>query len=155
MRRDDLAHAVRERLKRYPEPHASHYGVVPLAPPENSIALGLAGARHQAAAEALARLDLLAAELKDTYIISRVLTRREAVSSSAMEGTNSTLDELLSVEETTDEEIRGHAAQVRDYALALDHLIPRAQAEGSCVFTVEIVQEVEAAAAIPGGVESD
>jgi hypothetical protein len=49
VRRDDLAHAVRERLKRYPEPHASHYGVVPLAPPEDSIALGVAGAWHQAA----------------------------------------------------------------------------------------------------------
>lgn len=145
VRRDDLAHAVRERLKRYPEPHASHYGVVPLAPPEDSIALGVAGARHQAASEAIARLDLLAAELKDPYIISRVLTRREAVSSSAIEGTNSTLDELLSVEETTDEEIRGHAAQVRDYALALDDLIPLAQAKGPEVFTVELVQELHRA----------
>jgi hypothetical protein len=122
--------SVRERLKRYPEPYASHYGVVPSRPPKRPIALGEAGERHLAAIEALARVDVIAAELEDPYIVSRVLPRREAVSSSAVEGTHSTLDELLLLEETADEEARGAAAQV-----------PRARAEGPDVFTLELVQE--------------
>ncbi|WP_347341520.1 Fic/DOC family N-terminal domain-containing protein [Bradyrhizobium pachyrhizi] len=48
------------------------------------------------------RIETLAAELKDPYLISRILPRREAISSSAIEGTNSTLDELLSGEEGED-----------------------------------------------------
>ena len=145
MRRDDLVHVVRERLKRYPPPHASHYGVVPPPPPEDGIILGEVSARHQAGSEALARLDAIAAELHDPFIISRILTRREAVSSSAIEGTNSTLDELLSVEETTDEEARGAAAQVRNYALTLEEWVPRARAEGPDVFTLELVQNLHRA----------
>ncbi|BBK40413.1 cell filamentation protein Fic [Allostella vacuolata] len=145
MRRDDLVHAVRERLKRYPEPHASHYGVVPLPPPDAPIGLGDAAARYRAASEAMTRLDLLAGELKDPHVISRVLTRREALSSSAIEGTHSTLDELLLVEETADDEARGAVAQVRDYALALDQLLPRAGAVGPTMFTLELVQELHRA----------
>src|SRR3546814_9173891 len=45
------------------------------------------------------RAEALAASLPDPYIISRTLSRREAVDSSAIEGTNSTLDELLTIEE--------------------------------------------------------
>lgn len=145
MRRQDLSHSVRERLARYPEPYASHYGVVPLPPPETGIDLAAAAARHQAAAEALGRIDAFAAELTDPYIVSRLLTRREAVSSSAMEGTNSTLDELLSVEETTDAEASGAAAQVRDYALALDRLMPQARVTGPDIFDLELVQRLHAA----------
>jgi len=78
-------------------------------------------------------------------VISRILPRREAVSSSAIEGTNSTLDELLSVEETGDgeETAAGDAAiQVRDYALTLDRLVPRAREEGHAIFTIGLVQEL-------------
>ncbi|WP_439373093.1 Fic/DOC family N-terminal domain-containing protein [Bradyrhizobium sp. DASA03120] len=64
--------------------------------------------------------------MKDPYIVSRVLTRREAVSSSSIEGTHSTLDELLSVEETGDDGARREARQVRNYAEALDGFIPLA-----------------------------
>ncbi|MHA7066218.1 Fic/DOC family N-terminal domain-containing protein [Azospirillum argentinense] len=38
--------------------------------------------------------------MRDPYLLSRVLTRREAVSSSGIEGTHSTLDERLVVEDT-------------------------------------------------------
>lgn len=138
--RDGLTHAV--QLKRLPEPFSAHYGVIPLPPPEDSIALGETLRTHQAAADALARLDSLAAELRDPYLISRILTRREAVSSSAIEGTNSTLDELLSVEETDDAAASEAAMQVRDYARALDGLVPRAQAQGTALFTVELVQSM-------------
>src|SRR2546421_1265829 len=79
MKRDDLTHLVRERLKRLPSPYNSHYGVVPLPPPEDGIPLTAVSARLSAANTALARIDMLAAELKDPYLISRILPRREAV----------------------------------------------------------------------------
>jgi Fic family protein len=145
MRRDDLAQPVRERLKRYPEPYASHYGVVPLPPPEGFINLGEHGSVHYQAAEAIGRLDVYAKELSDPYILSRILTRREAVSSSAIEGTHSTLDELLSLEET-EEGTRSHEVpQVRNYALALDQFIPRARTIGSDLFNVDLVTELHRA----------
>ncbi|MDQ1228640.1 Fic family protein [Sphingomonas sp. SORGH_AS_0879] len=142
MRRDDLCHAVRERLQRLPEPHAAHYGVVPLPPPGEGIPLGTAMASHQRAIEALARVRALAADMADPYVVSRLLVRREAVSSSSIEGTNSTLDELLSLEEEAGEEQRDAARQVRDYALTLDRLIPRAAGEGAALFTPELVAEL-------------
>ena len=140
MKRDDLTHAVREQLKRLPLPYQAHYGVVPLPPPEGGIPLHDIGPRLSAADAALARIDTLAAELKDPYLISRILPRREAISSSSIEGTNSTLDELLSIEETGDGGSDDAAVQVRDYALALDDFVPRARAEKHKIFTMELVQ---------------
>lgn len=142
MDRDKLSHAVREQLKRLPAPFAAHYGVVPLPPPEDSITLDSVMREHSAATAALARVDALARELPDRYLISRILPRREAVSSSSIEGTNSTLDELLSVEEGTEAEVTDAAIQVRDYALALDALVPRARAEGHAIFTTKLVREL-------------
>lgn len=146
MRRVDLCHAVREQLKRLPAPHSAHYGVVPLPPPEDMIVLRDAMSSHRRATEALARIDTLAAELHDPYLISRTLTRREAVSSSSIEGTNSTLEELLSVEEDEGGAAGDAALQVRDYALALDGLLPRATAAGPALFTADLVVDLHRAA---------
>jgi Fic family protein len=145
MRREDLCHEVRQRLVRLPAPHHACFGVVPLPPPEDAVPLGPVLARSEAANQALARVDALAADLRDPYLLSRVLTRREAVSSSGIEGTHSTLDELLAVEETEDGEATEAAVQVRDYAKALDRLIPRAQAEGAALFTLDLVQDLHRA----------
>ena len=145
MKRDDLSHAVRQQLKRLPAPFDAHYGVVPLPPPEHGVALSTVAQRHSQATAAIARVQTLAAELKDPYLISRILPRREAVSSSAIEGTNSTLDELLSVEETDDAEASDSAVQVRDYALALDDFVPRARKEKNAIFTVDLVRELHRA----------
>ncbi|HVR57327.1 MAG TPA: Fic/DOC family N-terminal domain-containing protein [Pseudolabrys sp.] len=145
MNRDNLVHAVREQLKRLPAPHDSHYGVVPLPPPEEGVAVGPVLARLRAADAALVRIETLAAELKDPYLISRILPRREAVSSSAIEGTNSTLDELLSGEESEDSQQGEAAVQVRDYALALDDYLPRAKKEKLEIFTSSLVQELHRA----------
>lgn len=142
MKRDDLTHLVRERLKRLPPPYDSHYGVVPLPPPEDGIPLTAVSARLSAADSALTRIDTLAAELKDPYLISRILPRREAVSSSSIEGTNSTLDELLSIEEISDGDSSDAAVQVRDYALALDDFVPRARAEKHAIFTTQVVKDL-------------
>lgn len=145
MKRDDLCHAVRERLKRLPPPFDSHYGVVPLPPPEEGVPIADVAVRHGAANAALGRIEALVKELADPWLISRILPRREAVSSSSIEGTNSTLDELLSVEETEDEQATAAAKQVRDYALALDEIVPRAQREGNEIFTGDLVKELHRA----------
>jgi Fic family protein len=142
MKRDDLTHAVRERLKRLPPPFEAHYGVVPLPPPEDGVMMRPVQRQHSEANAALARVQTLVAELKDPYLISRILPRREAVSSSAIEGTNSTLDELLSVEETGDSDAADAAVQVRDYALALDDLVPRARQQGQALFTTGLVRDL-------------
>lgn len=126
MRRDDLCHAIRQRLERLPAPYAAHYGVVPPPPPEDAVPLGQELASHQRATEALARIDMLAGQMGDPYPVSRLLSRREAVSSSSIEGTHSTLDELLTLEEEAGDERRDAARQVRDYALILDRLVPQA-----------------------------
>ncbi len=145
MKREDLTPAVQERLKRYPEPYARHYGVVPLPPPEGFIPQGETGRRHYQAVEAIARLDGLAAERHDPYIISRVLTRQEAISSSAIEGIRSTLDDLLLADETSDKETRGAVAEVCDYTGALDTILPRVQTKGPDVFTIDLVQDLHRA----------
>lgn len=145
MNRNELAPAVRQRLRRLPPPYDAHYGVLPLPPPEGPIDLGDARASHHRAMEMLGKVDALAAELQDPYVISRTLSRREAVSSSAIEGTNSTLDELLTFEEE-DEDARDEARQVRDYALTLDGFLPRATQAGPDIFTVELICELHAEA---------
>lgn len=142
MRRDDLCPDVRQRLERLPPPYQAHYGVVAGAPPSDILSIDAIRLRHEAASAALARIDALARELCDPYLVSRVLTRREAVSSSSIEGTNSTLDELLSVEEAADGGASSAAKQVRDYALALDAFIPRARSEGPKIFSLELVKEL-------------
>lgn len=143
MRRDDLCHVVRERLRRLPPPFAAHYGVVPLPPPEETIALGPAATQqHRRAIEALARVSVLADEFHDPYVVSRLLSRREAISSSSIEGTNSTLDALLSLEEEAGEEAQDAAHQVRDYAVILDERIPVAAARGPAIFTRALIADL-------------
>jgi Fic family protein len=77
--------------------------------------------------------------LRSPYLVSRVLPRREAVASSAVEGTHSTLDELLTAEEA-DDAPNDATAQVRDYALALEGHLPEAARRGRAIFTEELVQ---------------
>ena len=143
MKRDALCHAVRQSLKRLPAPFDAHYGVVPLPPPEQSAEVIPVLKQLSEADAALGRMEALVDELADPWwLVSRILPRREAVSSSAMEGTHSTLDELLLVEETEDEEASDAVKQVRDYALALDELVPRAMRRKRTIFTADMIREL-------------
>lgn len=145
MKRADLAHAVRERLVRYQQPYDNHYGVVPAPPPETGVSVVPVMARYEAANAALGRVGALEAELQDPWVVSRVLARQEAVSSSAIEGTYSTLDELLSVEEAEGGMASEAAVQVRDYAVALDRLVPEARRRGHAIFTPDLVRSLHEA----------
>jgi Fic family protein len=141
MNRNSLSQAVREQLERYPEPYQHHYGIVPAAPPETGTVLGAVAYRHTAAIAAIAKIDHFVRSLDDPYHIGRILVRQEAVSSSSIEGTNSTLDELLGLEEQV-EEVRAEALQVRDYAALLERVVPMARKRGSAVFDRKLVEEI-------------
>ena len=142
MRRGDLAKDVGARLRRLPAPHDSHFGVVPLPPPTHSIALGPALASVEAAQRAMVEVATIAQELKDPFLVSRILTRKEALSSSAIEGTHSTLDELLSLEEDGADGTSSPTRQVRDYAATLEGVVLRAQRDGPAVFSMDLVREL-------------
>ncbi|WP_044560953.1 Fic family protein [Azospirillum sp. B4] len=145
MKRGDLCPELRNTARKLPDPYANHYGVIPPPPPETGIRLGALLPRVQAGRQALARVNAIAEELKDPYLISRTLTRREAVSSSTIEGTRSTLDELLLVEEQGDDAARVEARQVRDYAQVLETLLPQARRQGNAIFTQALIQDLHRA----------
>jgi Fic family protein len=98
---------------------------------------------HGEAVAAMARIEVMAQQYHDPYVLSRVLSRKEAVSSSSIEGTNSTLDELLSVEEQ-DEDAKTAALQVREYARVLDTVLDRAARLGPDVFGIDLFRELHA-----------
>lgn len=150
MRRSNLSHEVRQALKRLPPPFTNHYGVVPVTPPAAHPSILPVAAQVHSALAALSRLETLVSELGDPWLVSRILMRREAVSSSAIEGTNSTLDELLAVEETGDTgwgsaDRRQAARQVKDYATCLDTVVPMATALGPAVFTETLIRDLHRA----------
>jgi len=140
--RAGLSHNVRMALKRLPPPFANHYGVVPSPPPAAHPSVMPVARECAAANAALTRLETIASELGDPWLVSRIIMRQEALSSSAIEGTNSTLDELLLVEETGDTKGQYAADQVKDYALCLDTVVPRAMALGPGVFTEALVRDL-------------
>lgn len=141
MKRADLIPAVRRTLQRLPAPHDSHYGVVPTAPMEGAVIITDVQAIHSRALEALGRADAMASS--NHFLMSRVLVRQEAVASSDIEGTHSTLDALLQVEETDAE---AHADDdtaawmVRDYAVALEWALGEVRERGHDAFDVEMLE---------------
>lgn len=144
MNRNNLTEAVRQTLQRFTEPHGAHYGVVPTAPTEDGVPLtGVAVAVGEAHA-ALKEAAIIASSLPDNYLLTRIPVRKEALSSSSIEGTNSTLDELLSVEED-DTERNDATHQVRDYAIALEKVVPQARELGTSIFTLDLIRDLHAA----------
>lgn len=138
MKRDELVPAVRQRLERYPAPFDHHYGVVPLPPPEDAVSLPRARSLLEGAYAALGRAEAWGKDAGDTWIYSRILARQDAVSSSAIEGTHSTLDALLAIEEAEESSAEA-TVQVRDYALTLEAFIPKARAAGRSLFTADLI----------------
>src|SRR3546814_17663585 len=119
MRRDDLVEAVKRTLHRLPSEFASHYGVLPEAPTENTVPEGEATASLRRAHHAIGEVSALAAELHDRFVLSRILCRKDAVRSSATEGPNRTLYELHSQGEGGREDIRSDPRTVAEYARKL------------------------------------
>ena len=101
MRASDLSHDVRACLRHYPPPHEAHRGVVPSSPTRGPVGMGGpdVGRRVAEAERALVRLTAEFEHSKSAFALTRILERQEAVSSSSIEGTQSTLDALLELEE--------------------------------------------------------
>jgi len=139
MRREDLIEKLRQRLVRLPKPHEAHYGVVPLIPDR---VLSVAGFEnhHADALKAFGRAEQLLSRRADTFSATRLLVRREAVASSSIEGTNSTLDELLLQEAGADTD-RTETKIVRDYALAISDLMPIAKDKKVGVFNIDFIKQ--------------
>jgi Fic family protein len=141
VRREGLCHRIRESLVRYAPPFEAHYGVIPPPPPRDMLDLSSILDRHVPGLTALVLIKERSAlgPAAHSWPITRILIRREAVASSAIEGTHSTLDELLSVEETGDGEAREAARQVRDYALSLERCVPLAMERGPSLFDLDLI----------------
>lgn len=137
MKRDSLAGPVRSRLKRYAGEMSAHYGVIPVEPPQGHVDIRPVARDHAKAMETLEAFRARSAS--EDWIMSRILPRREAISSSAIEGTFSTLDELLVVEET-DEAASVQARQTYDYARALGDRIAKAREAGPSIFSLDLIQ---------------
>ena len=145
MRRDDLGGGIRETLKRYPPPYENHHGVVPPAPPALVSVAGVSELHAQAMA-AIEKADALIAALPQPALVTRTLVRQEAVVSSRIEGTHSTLDELLEYEVTEDSRAAGPDVKVvRGYAVALEEMLPIVKRDGRAAFSIDLVRRLHRA----------
>lgn len=144
MNRSNLSESIRQTLHRFSEPYDAHYGVIPAAPSEDSIPLESVSVAVGEAHAALKEIAVIASTLPDSYLLTRIPVRKEALSSSSIEGTNSTLDELLLVEEeNTAKNDATH--QVRDYAVALETVVPRARELGPSIFSLDLIRDLHIA----------
>ncbi|MGH1349248.1 MAG: Fic family protein [Methyloligellaceae bacterium] len=142
MKRNHLAPAVRDRLIKYPPPEDNYFGVVPLPPTEDSIILRDVQPEHSAATVALGRADELAKQFPSHFLLSRIIIRQEAVASSDIEGTHSTLDALMEVEETDDNDASEADILVRDYAIALEGALIDVKENGYDAFTIHTIEKL-------------
>ena len=148
MRRADLTEAVRKTLERYQPPHDAHYGVVPTPPPLGALSLSAMPPNLAAAMRGLNTARVLTATQPNHFALTRILVRQEAVTSSAIEGTHSTLDAVLSADENEStneltaakEDTDTATTQVRDYALALEKAIVTVSAEGRAAFSRPMIE---------------
>src|SRR5258706_4299366 len=137
MRRDNLTESIRNRLERLPRPYDAHYGVVPAAPEEGPADIKPAAGAHNIAMKAIQKADRIYASLPDHFMLSRILVRQEAVNSSSMEGTHSTLDAVLEAEELGEESNADkETGLVRDYAAALEKALAFVEGEERRAFTL-------------------
>lgn len=145
MKRAELSPAVQQLLRRLPEPYANHYGVVPAPPPVEPPSLTGIADRHAAAMAALVRFETILAEKRDPWLVSRVLPRREAVSSAAVEGSSGTLEEILAAEEGllgANEEQGQPLTQAEAYARSLETLLPKAKRRGRAIFDLNLIRSL-------------
>ena len=144
MRATDLSDTVRTRLKPYPPPHDAHRGVVPAPPSRGQIGMGGpdVGRRVTEAERTLARLTEEFRHSGSAFALTRILERQEAVSSSSIEGTQSTLDALLELEE--DGAAGEEAIETRGVSLALDHGLGLVREHGPDAFTTDMITGLHA-----------
>ncbi|MGO9459933.1 MAG: Fic family protein [Rhodomicrobium sp.] len=143
MRRTTLTESVRRRLERLPPPFDAHYGVVPSAPVEEPVDISAAVGAHNIAMKAIQKADRISGSLPNHFLLSRILVRQEAINSSSIEGTHSTLDAVLEAEEAGEEgNVDAETGLVRDYAVALEHTLALIERDRRQGFTLELIQDL-------------
>lgn len=96
-------------------------------PPEFD--LGRVALAHGEAMAAIGELKGACRRLANAYILIRPLQRREALTSSAMEGTYSTDDQLILAEAGLSKGSSDDTQEVRNYTIALSHALERVKDE--------------------------
>src|SRR5205085_1266565 len=82
------------------------------------------------------------------FFLSRILVRQEAVASSAIEGTYSTLDHLLEVEEedpALQRQADAEAKQVQSYALKLERALDDVERNRHDAFSTGMIRDLQRA----------
>ena len=115
----------------------------PTLPPDPAVDLGRLQRRLERASQALGRLDGLTRLLPDPQIFIYLYVRKEAVLSSQIEGTQSSLSDLLSFEA---EEMQGvlldDVTEVSSYVAALEHGLRRIR--GDLPLSLRLLRELHA-----------
>lgn len=100
------------------------WAFVPNPLPPAGVDFGILSSELATAAEALGELNGISRTLRNPYLLVRPLQAREALTSSSMEGTYTTLDDLLLVEAGAGEQDRApDTREVLNYRLALSEAI--------------------------------
>jgi len=142
MRSADLSPDRRARL----EPVPDHSGVFALNPPPVDLDVVAPQRLLFNAQAALDRLRAAAEHLPNPDLITRTLSRREAVMSSQIEGTHAGLQDVLEFEATQDAD--GLPADTRstlDYVEALEHGLGEIRAQGISAFSVAFIKDLHRA----------
>lgn len=149
MKREDLVDRLRAPydpkrgcgLARTPEPGYENIWFVVPAPPPRTPPSNLPLKALAKASEALARQKEFSALDGVDKLVAYYFIRREAVESSRIEGTWSTIDHVLTPGETHDAGAPGDAS-VRGYAHALETCLARAARERESLFTFKTVLDL-------------
>jgi len=110
-----------------------HFAYVPDPLPEEIPLSSTAHRLHDGALLALGRLDGLARQLPEPGLLARPAIREEAVSTSALEGTYSTLPQLFEAEFLEDAEMDRGLREVRNYVKAAEQGFAAIREEGTSI----------------------
>lgn len=95
------------------------------------------------AAEVIARQPNIEEATDLDRLVSYLFLRKEAVESSRMEGTMSTIDHVLTPGDMFDEwKTKSEGASVRGYAVALEEELKRVKTDGLSIFTIDLVSRL-------------
>jgi Fic family protein len=117
--------------RRYDEPY-EHFAFIPHPLPDDVELEPATWTSVTTAQAAIARLDGAVSELPDPALLVRPLIRREAVSTSALEGTYTGFGDLLGAEASRKEQ-RGDVREVLNYVRATEHGVARLQELPVCM----------------------
>jgi Fic family protein len=99
----------------------NHFAYQPAPLPTDVVLGSPTWAMVSGAAAAVARLDGAARRLPNPYLLVRPALVREAVSTSALEGTYAALEDVLQAEFLPSEDVSESTAEVRNYVVAAEH----------------------------------